>query len=123
MQDTEGETWKGRAPTIDIIRPEIYKSLTNEAEEKNTSLRKYANEIFESHLDKSKFLSTYMPKFKMIAFEDNIMFIRDKKVNQTAEISYKDGLIYCNLCKKTLCFHVMYSMGLPEIARLQPNKK
>ena len=123
MQETEEETWKGRAPTIDIIRPEIYKALTKEAEAKETSLRKHANEIFETHLDKSKFLSTYMPKFKLLAFEENILFIRDKKVNKTAEINYKDGLIHCNLCQKTLCYHVMYAMGLPEIARLQPNRK
>jgi len=123
MPENENETRKGRAPTIDIIRPEIYKALTKEAEVKGTSLRKYSNDIFEMHLDKEKFLSTYMAKFKKIAFEDNILFIRDKKVNKTAEISYKDWLIHCNLCDKTLCFHVMFAMGLPEIAKLQPNKK
>jgi len=123
MPENENETWKGRAPTIDIIRPETYKALTKEAESKGTSLRKHSNEIIEMHIDKEKFLSTYMAKFKMIAFEDNIMFIRDKKVNKTAEINYKDGLIHCNLCQKTLCFHVMFAMGLPEISKLQPTRK
>jgi len=40
MPENENETRKGRAPTIDIIRPEIYKALTKEAEVKGTSLRR-----------------------------------------------------------------------------------
>lgn len=117
------EEWEKRPPTIDIIRPETYKLLSKEAGVKGTSLRKLCNEILEMYLEKEEFLNKYIPKLKKLAFEDNILFVRDSKINKTAEISYNDGLIHCSICKKSLCFHTLYAMSQSDIARLEPGQR
>ena len=123
MSERSEETWEKRPPTIDIIRPETYKRLSREATGKGTSLRKLCNEILEMYLEKEEFLTKYIPKLKKLAFEDNILYVRDSKINKTAEISYDNGLIHCSVCKKTLCFHTLYAMSLPDIARLEPTQR
>jgi hypothetical protein len=117
------EIWEKRPSTIDIIKPETYKQLSREASVKGTSLRKLCNEVLEMYLEKEEFLEKYIPKLKKLAFEDNIFFVRDSKINKTAEISYNDGLIHCSVCKKSLCFHTLYAMSQPDIARLEPTQR
>jgi len=123
MSTRSEETWEKRPPTIDIIKPETYKQLSREAKTRDTSLRKLCNEILEMYLEKEEFLGKYIPKLKKLAFEDNILFVRDSKINKTAEISYDDGLIHCSICKKSLCFHTLYAMSQLDIARLEPTQR
>ena len=63
--DTDSKMEKtARKPTVDILRHDTYQKLSDRAENQNTSLRKFVNDILEMYLEKEEFLSQYVPKIK-----------------------------------------------------------
>ena len=122
MPRTEEVDQKTRKPTVDILKQETYDNLSQKAENEGTSLRKFANDILEAYLEKEEFLAEYIPKIKKIAFEDGVLYLRDKEKNKTATISHAEGYVYCDTCDSRDCIHVLYAMATPELGKLEPIK-
>jgi len=117
---TKGVT-RPKVNTVDIIDEDVYESIKKEADIQGMSFRKYANEQLEMIVEKERFMRKYMPKISKLAFDEGILFIKDKEDNtEVARIGLsKEGLVHCTLCKSETCVHVMYALAMPEIGRLE----
>jgi hypothetical protein len=116
---------KTKVNTVDIIDQDVYESLKREADIENISFRKYANEQLAMRVEKEKFMRKYMPKLSKLAFDEGILFIKDKEDGtEIAKVGLsKEGLVHCTLCKSDTCIHVMYALSMPELGRLEHLKE
>lgn len=54
-------------------------------------------------------------RFEKIELQNDLLVIRDKKINRIIDLSLKNGKIFCLIDKKSDCQHVGYAYSLPEI--------
>ena len=81
----------------------------------------YTNDLLSDVLDKDDFLKMYAPYISVIEVVDNVLYLKDSKLDRTVEIYCKDNKLYCNTDKKFDCKHIHYAFAIPEIARLKLN--
>lgn len=112
---------RGDIVTVDIERS-IHEQLTKNAENRNLSLRKYVNEILLMSIEKDEFLREYAPYLSKLTVQDNILFIKDEKLNAIAQVYLKDHTLYCTLDESSDCMHIHFALALPELARLNHKK-
>lgn len=115
---------KSKRSNIDVIKPETYDWLVTESERQGKSFRRTANDILEMLSERNEFLAQIFPDLKKIGFDDGHLYIKDDKISGITTIGLDDkGFVYCQLCKKMDCVHVLYSMAMIEVTRLAPLKK
>ena len=120
---TSTESMKKKQTNVDIILPEIYDRLQEDAKTKTVSLRRYVNDLFEMYYEKEDFMLTYLPQLKKIAFKNGKMYVEDDKLGKISTIGLKDETLHCDVCNSTECVHVIYAMSTLELARIEPKKK
>lgn len=103
--------------TVEIFK-ETYDIMKAMAAKKHWNVKDYINTILIETIDKDKFLQRYAPFLVKVGFEDNILFVKDSKINKTAEIYLRDHTLYCNICELKDCVHIHYALALPEISKL-----
>jgi hypothetical protein len=113
-KDSEG----GKRPPNVSVEPPVYSQIKKEASNQNMHVVHYINTLLKSFLDKQAFRKIYFPNLHYIGMYERHMFIKDDRMDQTAEISIKDRQIYCCLCKAGTCEHSFYAMARPEVAYL-----
>lgn len=126
QKETKGKgITRTKINTVDIIDQDVYEGLKREADILGMSFRKYANEQLEMRVEKEKFMRRYMPKLSKLAFDEGILFIKDKEdATEIAKVGLsKEGLVHCTMCKSDTCVHVMYALAMPEIGRLEHLKE
>ncbi len=102
-------------PTVVKKLEEYYKSGTIKAPD----FTNFVNELLLMNVEKDAFLRKYAPKLAKVAYEDNILFIKDFELDRTVEIYLRDHHLYCNLDNSKDCVHIHYALALPEVGRLQ----
>jgi hypothetical protein len=103
--------------TVEIFK-DTYDTMKSTAEKMRWNTKEYINSVLSEALERDKFLQTYAPYLSKVAFQENILFIRDAKKNKTAEVFLKDRALYCGLCESKDCVHIHYAFVLPEVAKM-----
>ncbi len=103
--------------TVEIFK-ETYDAMKVIATRKRWSAKDYINAVLMESIERDKFLKSYAPSLSKVGYEDNILFIRDMKLGETAEIYLRDRSLYCNVCESKDCVHIHYALALPEVAKL-----
>ena len=106
-----------RSPTIEIHQ-ETYDRLNEKAQEKQTTLKGFVNELLLLNLEKDEFLSKYAPMIQYIGITDNKITLRDSKKNQLTDVFKKNNSLYCTLDDSTDCIHIHYVLALPELGKI-----
>ena len=78
----------------------------------------FANDLLERMLAKYEFMEKYMPEYSYIGINQNMMMIKDAKLNMIVDVQLKNGKLYCNYDKSQNCGHVMFAIAIPEIVKL-----
>jgi hypothetical protein len=103
--------------TVEIFK-ETYDAMKVVAARKRWSAKDYINTVLMEPIERDKFLRSYAPSLSKVGYEDDILFIRDTKLDKTAEIYLRDRFLYCNVCESKDCVHIHYALALPEVAKL-----
>ena len=103
--------------TVEIFK-DTYDTMKSTAEKMRWNTKEYINSVLAEALERDKFLQAYAPYLSKVAYQENILFIRDAKKNKTAEVFLKDRALYCGLCESKDCVHIHYAFVLPEVAKL-----
>ena len=103
--------------TVEIFK-ETYDVMKAMAAKRHWNTKDYINTILMEIIDRDKFLQRYAPFLVKVGFEDNILFVKDSKIDKTAEIYLRDHMLYCSICESKDCIHIHYALALPEIAKL-----
>jgi len=103
--------------TVEIFK-DTYDTMKSTAEKMRWNTKEYINSVLAEALERDKFLQTYAPYLSKVAYQENILFIRDAKKNKTAEVFLKDRALYCGLCESKDCVHIHYAFVLPEVAKM-----
>jgi hypothetical protein len=103
--------------TVEIFK-ETYDAMKVIATRKRWSAKDYINTVLMEAIERDKFLQSYAPSLSKVGYEDDILFIRDIKLDKTAEIYLRDRSLYCNVCECKDCVHIHYALALPEVAKL-----
>jgi len=114
---------KKRLPTV-AIEQEIYALAKDHAEAKGIPLVKFVNDMLLLNIEKDRFLRAYAPKlsFNGIASDGSSLFIRDERLDRTAQVFLRDGHLYCDVDNRQDCEHIHFALALPEVARLNLKK-
>ena len=75
----------------------------------------YITYMLEDTMQKDKTFAKYAPKLELISMEDDRVIIKNNIENRIAEIVYKRGELYCQLCEAKDCHCVGYVWSIPEI--------
>ena len=120
----EKKILKPKGTNIDIIKYETYQWLADKADQQGKSVRRSANDLLDMLTERDDFLVQVFPDLKKLTFDDEYLYIKDTKINEIATVGLDDkGFVYCQLCKKIDCVHVLYSMAMIEVTRLAPLRK
>jgi len=103
--------------TVEIFK-ETYDAMKVIAIRKHWSTKDYINSVLMEAIERDKFLQSYAPSLSKVGFEEDTLFIRDAKLDKTAEIYLRDRSLYCNVCESKDCVHIHYALALPEVAKL-----
>lgn len=103
--------------TVEIFK-DTYDTMKSTAEKMRWNTKEYINSVLAEALERDKFLQTYAPYLSKVAYQENILFIRDMKKNKTAEVFLKDRALYCGLCESKDCVHIRYAFVLPEVTKM-----
>ena len=104
---------------VDIKR-EVYNKISKIAESKETSIRKYVNEVLLLNLEKYEFLKIYAPYLSKVGIEGNRLTIRDEKAKQkNYDVYLHDSKLVCETDGSDSCIHVRFALCLPELAKLR----
>lgn len=83
----------------------------------------YANDLLEMILAKYCFLERYMPEFSYVGYRTGALLIKDDRINEVVEIAVKDGRLWCSKDNSHRCNHVIFSIALSEISKLDVDKQ
>jgi len=100
------------------IRREIYDKISNIAKEKDTSIRKYVNELLLLNLERDEFLKSYAPFLSKVGVEGNRLTIRDEKTKSYHDVYLHDSKLICESDGSDSCIHVRFALALPELGML-----
>jgi hypothetical protein len=103
--------------TVEIFK-DTYDTMKSTAEKMRWNTKEYINSVLAEALERDKFLQAYAPYLSRVAYQENILFIRDVKKNKTAEVFLKDRALYCGLCESKDCVHIHYAFVLPEVTKM-----
>jgi hypothetical protein len=103
--------------TVEIFK-ETYDAMKVIATGKRWSTKDYINSVLVEAIERDKFLQSYAPSLSKVGYEGDILFVRDAKLRETAEIYLRDRSLYCNVCESKDCVHIHYALALPEVAKL-----
>jgi hypothetical protein len=103
--------------TVEIFK-ETYDAMKVIATGKRWSTKDYINTVLVEAIERDKFLQSYAPSLSKVGYEEDILFVRDAKLKETAEIYLRDRSLYCNICESKDCVHIHYALALPEVAKL-----
>jgi hypothetical protein len=103
--------------TVEIFK-DTYDAMKLIATKKHWSTKDYINSVLIQAIERDKFLQSYAPLLSKVGYEENILFIRDAKLDKTAEIYLRNTSLYCNVCESKDCVHIHYALALPEVAKL-----
>jgi hypothetical protein len=103
--------------TVEIFK-ETYDAMKVIATGKRWSTKDYINTVLVEAIERDKFLQSYAPSLSKVGYEEDILFVRDAKLRETAEIYLRDRSLYCNVCESKDCVHIHYALALPEVAKL-----
>lgn len=110
----------------EVITVEIYKenydALKSIANKKRWNTKDLINSVLADTIERDKFLQSYAPFLSKVAYEDNVLFIKDSKLGKTAEVYLRDRMLYCSICESKDCTHIHYALALPEVAKLYLTK-
>jgi hypothetical protein len=107
--------------TVEIFK-ETYDVMKSAAEKRRWNTKEYINSVLKDAIDREKFLQAYAPFLVKVGYEGNTLFIKDSKIDRTAEIYLRDRTLYCNACESKDCMHIHYALALPEAAKLYLKK-
>ncbi|HKU48479.1 MAG TPA: hypothetical protein VJP79_00890 [Nitrososphaera sp.] len=108
--------------TVEIFK-ETYDIMKSAAQKNRWNTKEYINSVLESVVEREEFLRSYMPYLGKVGYESSILFIRDSKLQKTAEVQLlKDRTLYCSICESKDCMHIHYALALPEIVKLYLKK-
>lgn len=111
--------------TVEILK-ETYDVMKANAEKKHWNTKDYINTVLMEVIERDRFLHSYAPSLSKIGYEDNVLFIKDSKLGNTAEVYLRDRALYCNICESKDCIHIHYTLALPEVVKLylrKPSRK
>src|SRR5919109_823113 len=103
--------------TVEIFK-ETYDTMKLIAIRRRWSAKEYINSVLTEAIERDKFLQSYAPSLSKVGYEEDILFVRDAKLKETAEIYLRDRSLYCNICESKDCVHIHYALALPEVAKL-----
>ena len=103
--------------TVEIFK-ETYDIMKSVARKNRWNTKEYINSVLQGVVVREKFLKVYMPFLHKVGFESNILFVRDSKLQNTAEVHLRDRTLSCNICESKDCIHVQYALALPEAVNL-----
>ncbi|MEM3160180.1 MAG: hypothetical protein QXJ74_05300 [Nitrososphaera sp.] len=108
---------KSRQDYIPIdVKRNVYQKLQALAESEKLSLRQYVNDLLTMSVEKNEFLQRYAPHLSKWGVQDNVLLIRDAKLNKTAEIYLRESHLFCALDERDDCVHIHFALLLPELA-------
>lgn len=115
---------RSKGQNIDVINQETYDWIAEKANDAGKSVRREANDLLDMITERDDFLKDIFPKLKKIGFTDGHLYINDDIIEGVAKIGLDEKkFVHCQLCKKTDCIHVLYSMAMMEVTRLLPLRK
>lgn len=84
-----------------------------------SSFIKWFSDYVMMNLERDEFLKDYAPYLEKIGYSNNMLTIRDHKVNNITDIFMKDGRLYCSLDETDDCMHIHFALALPELSKLK----
>lgn len=113
----QGESKEGyRTVNLEI---DLYYKISDIAKKRDTSLRKYVNDVIADVIQRDEFVSLIWPYLKIVALDERSMFIKDQKTNHVDEVvilkneednQYKFRM-QCIADESDTCVHVAYALG------------
>ena len=115
---------RGDIITVDIERS-LHEKLSQSAESKNISLRKFVNEILRMSIEKNEFVHRIAPRLSPIELQPDSILLRDDSSKKTrfAQIVIRNEKLWCDLDDTHDCEHVRYALMLPELVNLKDKLK
>jgi hypothetical protein len=103
--------------TVEIFK-ETYDVMKSNAEKKRWNTKDLINTVLADAIERERFLQSYAPYLSKIGYEDNVLFIKDSKLGETAEVYLRDRMLYCSVCESKDCTHIHYTLALPEVSKM-----
>jgi hypothetical protein len=64
----------------------------------------------------NQWISNNPPRFRILNHDSNLIRIKDNAENMVAEVIFSDpDRVFCSLCRKSKCIHVMYVLSQPDV--------
>lgn len=115
-----GEEHKDGYRTINL-EIDLYYKISDIAKKRDTSLRKYVNDVIADVVQRDEFVSRIWPFLKIVALDERSIFIKDQKSNHVAEVvilknekkedNQYEFKMQCVPDKSVTCVHVAYALG------------
>lgn len=111
---------RGDIITVDIER-DLHNVLSSKAKAKNTSLRKFVNNMLYMEIEKNDFLKKVAPRLSMIEMTEKDILLRDETATKTrfVQIIIRNEMLWCDLDEINDCRHIHFVMMLPEFAKFK----
>jgi hypothetical protein len=100
------------------ISKELMERLKEEYEKRKIELRQQGINSVTSwvvHIV-NQWISNNPPRFRILNHDSNLIRIKDSAENMVAEVIFSDpDRVFCSLCRKSKCIHVMYVLSQPDV--------
>lgn len=110
---------------VDVYRT-VYNKVSKKASARDTSIRKFVNDILKAVLNKYEYLDEAFPDLQLDVIGKNSLYIKDysnKREDLTAEVKVLDSFkLWCSLCKADTCKHVQFSGIIPDIGHVMHSR-
>ena len=125
VKDVEGN--KNGITTLDVAK-NVYKKLTHMAQRNAMSTRKYGMDLVHWNVTKYELMERIFPLLNKDHVSKKSIFIVDRRIETStvevrleyaSEKSDKKVILKCLHCNKNDCEHVMFSLMLPELGKLE----
>lgn len=92
---------------------EIHKMYKQEKSEK--SFTQWTSDKIILVIKKENFLKKIIPHIEKIVIQNNSIILRDKQLQKLVEVTYKDGIFFCDTDKDKCCTHIKFVLTMNDV--------
>jgi hypothetical protein len=108
--------WKSVLLRQEVVsRLEKLKEQKQEGKPRKIALGAFIEDLIWPVLEEDELLRKYGPFLEEFGVDEDKIFIRDNRIHELVELTFRDNVLFCNHDKSDNCVHIGFAWAIPKV--------
>lgn len=101
-----------------VSRLERLKDQKQAGKPRKIALGAFIEDLIWPVIEGDELLRKYGPFLEEVAVEENKIFIKDNRIGELVELTFRDNVLFCNRDHSDNCVHIGFAWALPKVYKV-----